>query len=249
MKFLCLATDYDGTLAQHGDVEDSTVAALKGLRETGRKLVLVTGREMPDLLKVCLFTELFDRIVAENGALLYHPAEESSKVLAPEPPEEFAEALRARGVAPVSVGLGIVATREIYSGVVLETIRELKLPLQAIPNKGALMVLPSSIDKASGLRAALAELRLQPKEVVGIGDAENDFVFLGICGYSVAVANAIPELKQQVQLITQQTWGRGRGTHPKVAGQRTRHDRGRTRPPALSFPSTPRLFGVVSRIG
>jgi hydroxymethylpyrimidine pyrophosphatase-like HAD family hydrolase len=209
MKFLCLATDYDGTLAQHGDVEESTINALRALRETGRKLVLVTGREMADLAKVCHFIDVFDRVVAENGALLHNPADESSKVLAPEPPEVFVERLRACGVSPLSVGLGIVATQEIYSGVVLETIRELKLPLQAIPNKGALMVLPSSIDKASGLRAALAELRLQPKEVVGVGDAENDFVFLRMCGFSVAVANAIPELKQQVQLVTQGRNGAG----------------------------------------
>jgi hydroxymethylpyrimidine pyrophosphatase-like HAD family hydrolase len=209
MKFLCLATDYDGTLAQHGDVEDSTINALKLLRETGRKLVLVTGRELADLAKVCSFIDLFDRVVAENGALLHNPADESSKVLAPEPPEEFVEALRARGVSPLSVGLGIVATQEIYSGVVGETIRDLKLPLQAIPNKGALMVLPSSIDKASGLRMALADLRLQPNETIGVGDAENDFVFLRICGYSVAVANAIPALKEQVDLVTQCRNGAG----------------------------------------
>lgn len=209
MKFLCLATDYDGTIAQHGDVEASTINALKALRESGRKLVLVTGRQLTDLVKVCSFIDLFDRVVAENGALLYYPADESSKVLAPEPPEEFVEALRARGVSPLSVGLGIVATQEIYSGLVCETIRELKLPLQAIPNKGALMVLPSSVDKATGLRVALSELHLQPKEVVGVGDAENDFVFLRVCGFSVAVANAIPELKQQVQLVTQGRNGAG----------------------------------------
>ena len=209
MKFLCLATDYDGTLAQHGDVEDSTVAALKELRETGRKLVLVTGREMPDLLKVCHFTEIFDRIVAENGALLHHPIDQSSKILAPEPPQEFVEALRACGVSPLSIGLGIVATSELYSGVVRETIAELGLPLQAIPNKGALMILPNNVDKATGLRAALSELHLQPREVVGVGDAENDAVFLAMCGYSVAVANAIPALKKQVDFVTSGRNGAG----------------------------------------
>lgn len=209
MKFLCLATDYDGTLAQHGDVEDSTVAALKELRESGRKLVLVTGREMPDLLKVCHFTDLFDRIVAENGALLYHPAEQFSKILAPEPPEEFIEALRACGVKPLSIGLGIIATQELYSGVVQETIQELGLPLQAIPNKGALMILPSNVDKATGLRAALSELQLQPNEVVAVGDAENDVVLLAMCGYSVAVANAIPALKKQANLVTRGRNGAG----------------------------------------
>jgi hydroxymethylpyrimidine pyrophosphatase-like HAD family hydrolase len=209
MKFLCLATDFDGTLAQHGDVQDSTVAALKQLRETGRRLVLVTGRELSDLSKVCPFIDIFDRIIAENGALLHNPADESSKILAPEPPEEFVEALRARGVSPLSIGLGIVATREVYSGVVAQMIRELNLPLQVILNKGALMILPTTVDKASGLRAALSELHLQPSEVVGVGDAENDIVFLRACGYSVAVANAIPALKEQVQLVTQARNGAG----------------------------------------
>lgn len=209
MKFLCLATDYDGTLAQHGDVEDSTIEALRELKGAGRRLVLVTGRELPDLFKVCHFTGMFDRIVAENGALLYHPADQSSKVLAPEPPEEFVEALRACGVSPLSIGLGIVATNELYSGVVLKIIRDLHLPLQAIPNKGALMILPTNVDKATGLRAALAELRLQAKEVVGIGDAENDSVFLAMCGCSVAVANAIPSLKGQADFVTRARNGAG----------------------------------------
>jgi hypothetical protein len=209
MKFLCLATDYDGTIAQHGDVEDSTVNALKAFKETGRKLVLVTGRELPDLRKVCHFTDMFDRIVAENGALLHNPTDESSKALAPEPPNEFVKRLRKCGVSPLSIGLSIVATQEVYSGVVLELIQEMKLPLQAIPNKGALMILPSNVDKASGLRVALAELHLQPKEVVGVGDAENDFVFLRMCGYSVAVANAIPALKEQVHFVTQGRNGAG----------------------------------------
>lgn len=209
MKFLCLATDYDGTLAQHGDVEESTVNALKAFKETGRKLVLVTGRELPDLRKVCHFTDMFDRIVAENGALLHNPADESSKVLAPQPPEEFVERLRTCGVSPLSIGLGIVATQEVYSGVVLELIQEMKLPLQAIPNKGALMILPSNVDKATGLRVALSELHLQPKEVVAVGDAENDFVFLRMCGLGVAVANAIPGLKEQANFVTQARNGAG----------------------------------------
>ncbi len=63
-KYLALATDYDGTIAQHGDVTESTHEALQRWKEGGRKLILVTGRELPDLRKVCPFTNLFDSIVA-----------------------------------------------------------------------------------------------------------------------------------------------------------------------------------------
>jgi HAD superfamily hydrolase (TIGR01484 family) len=60
---------------------------------------------------------------------------------------------------------------------VLETIRELGLELQVIFNKGAVMVLPSGINKATGLRAALDELQLSPHDAVAVGDAENDHAF------------------------------------------------------------------------
>ena len=90
-----------------------------------------------------------------------------------------------------------------------QAIDELGFDLQVILNKGAVMILPGNVDKATGLRAALTELRLAASDVVGTGDAENDHVFLQICGYSVAVGNAIPELKAQVDLVTTATHGAG----------------------------------------
>ena len=73
MRYLALACDYDGTLAHHGRVDEATLAALERLLATGRKLILVTGRELPDLLSVFPHLGLFERVVAENGALLYRP--------------------------------------------------------------------------------------------------------------------------------------------------------------------------------
>src|SRR5829696_8989859 len=112
MRYLALATDYDGTLAHHGAVDDATLAALDRLRATGRKLILVTGRELPELKTVFGHLQKFDRVVAENGALVFNPATGAEKVLAEPPPPPFLDQLRARGVAPVSIGQSIVATWE-----------------------------------------------------------------------------------------------------------------------------------------
>ncbi len=73
MRYLALATDYDGTLAHHGRVDEPTETALRRLKETGRRLIMVTGRELDELKEVCPQLDLFDRVVAENGALLYRP--------------------------------------------------------------------------------------------------------------------------------------------------------------------------------
>ncbi|WP_435008414.1 HAD family hydrolase [Tundrisphaera lichenicola] len=209
MRYRALATDYDGTLAERGAVADSTWAAVERLRSTGRRVVLVTGRELDELREVCPRLDLFDRVVAENGALLYRPEDRTEEALGPRPPDAFLEALMARGVGPISSGRVIVATWEPHRPVIEETIRELGLDLVVIPNKRALMVLPPGIDKASGLARALGELGLTPLDTVGVGDAENDSAMLEACGVGVAVANALPMLKARADLVTEGERGSG----------------------------------------
>ena len=209
MRFKALATDYDGTIAHHGLVDPATVDALCRLKESGRKLLLVTGREIPDLSKVFSELQMFHRIVAENGALIYDPETGEQRMLADPPPPIFAERLRQRGVKRLSVGRVIVATQEMALGLVKAAIEECELPLEVILNKGDVMILPCGTNKATGLRAVLPELGLDISEVVGVGDAENDAAFLEICGCSVAVANALPWLKERVDWVTTGDHGQG----------------------------------------
>jgi HAD superfamily hydrolase (TIGR01484 family) len=209
LRYPVLATDYDGTLAEHGHVNDATWASVERLRASGRRIILVTGRELEELLGVCPRIDLFDLVVVENGAMLYRPSARTETILAPRPPDRFVEALVRKGVGPISFGRVIVATWEPHRRTIEETIREMGLDLQVIPNKAALMVLPPGIDKASGLVAALAELGLTPADAVCVGDAENDLAMSEVCGFAVAVANALPSLKERVDLVTQGERGAG----------------------------------------
>lgn len=209
MRYLALACDFDGTLAHDGIVSDDVVEALIRLRESGRKLLMVTGRELPDLSATFSRLEVFDYIVVENGATLYRPLSGEHRALGPTPPEAFVQALQTRGVAPMSVGRVIVATWTPFETVVLETIRDLGLELQVIFNKGAVMILPSGINKATGLAAALKELEIPPSAVVAVGDAENDHALLDAVGVGVAVANAVPMLLERASLVTAGDHGRG----------------------------------------
>jgi HAD superfamily hydrolase (TIGR01484 family) len=209
LYIVCLATDYDGTLAHDGKVDDSTVTALEKLKRTGRKLILATGRELPDLAGVFSRLDLFDRVVAENGALLFDPATKKETPLAPPPSDHFIATLKAKGVAPLSVGRSIVATWEPNEKTALAAIRELGLELQIVFNKGAVMILPAGVNKASGLKAALDDLGLSAHNVVAVGDAENDHAFMQSSGYAVAVANALPAIKDASDLVTKGARGAG----------------------------------------
>ena len=209
MLISALASDYDGTLASEGVVADATLAALKRLKASGRKLLLVTGRELPDLHRVFGDIPLFDAIVAENGAVLYRPGRDGLRALAPAPPPRFIAALQARRVEPLAVGRSIVATADENASIVGEVLEALGLDWRLILNKDSVMCLPPGVDKRSGLMAALDTLGLAPEQVLGVGDAENDTAFLTACGLSAAVANALPDVKACVDVVAPEEAGAG----------------------------------------
>jgi hydroxymethylpyrimidine pyrophosphatase-like HAD family hydrolase len=209
MRYQALAVDYDGTLARDGHVDDTTRAALRRLKASGRRLLLVTGRTLANL--ACVFDDLalFDLLVVENGAVLHDPAACASAVLCEPPPAGFVAELARWGIEDVAVGQAIVAMPASCASIVLEVIRECGLPLHVVFNRDALMVLPADVHKGTGLSVALARLGVHPAHAVAIGDAENDHPMLALCGYGAAVANALPVLKARAQVVTRGEGGPG----------------------------------------
>lgn len=209
MRYFVVATDYDGTLAEQGVVPPETVQALERAKQTGRHLILVTGRELPDLQATFPEHAIFERIVAENGAVLYDPNSKAETVLCEAPPRAFLDTLGRKQVTSFSQGRVIVATGADQKAKVLETVQELGLELQLIFNKGSLMILPTGVNKASGLKAALTELGFSTHNTVAVGDAENDHAFLSVCERAVSVANSLPALKERSDFVTTAAAGQG----------------------------------------
>jgi hydroxymethylpyrimidine pyrophosphatase-like HAD family hydrolase len=204
-----LAVDYDGTIAAHGRLDPATARALARVRESGRKLVLVTGRLLADLRRVCPDVDLiFDVIVAENGALVHFPGRRETRLLGDAPEPHLVDALTRHGVR-FDLGASLVETDETFAEAALGAIREAGVERSLVFNKGSLMLLPGGVTKGTGLLAALAALELSPHNVVAVGDAENDHAFLALAECAVAVASAIPALKARADHVTRGGAGRG----------------------------------------
>ena len=135
MQYQAVATDYDGTLACDSHVDEATVAAIHRLKASGRKLILVTGRELPELESVFPDFGLCDAIVAENGALLVWPGEGREEVLGEPPPETFLAEIVHRGVKPFSVGKVIFATWRPHETTVLDVIQSLGVEYFSQPSR------------------------------------------------------------------------------------------------------------------
>jgi HAD superfamily hydrolase (TIGR01484 family) len=209
VRYHALVTDYDSTIAEHGLVRAGTIRALEQVRASGRKLVLVTGRQLEDLLRVFTRLDLFDRVIAENGAVLYCPETREERILAEAEGPEFVRALQEAGITPLSEGKVIVSTQRPNETKILEIIRDMGLELHVIFNQSAVMVLPSGVNKASGMKAGLHDIGLSAHNCVGVGDAENDHAFLAMTECSVAVSNAIEALKKKADYVTKAEAGDG----------------------------------------
>ena len=209
MHFLALAVDYDGTIAENGSVPPQVCASLTTLKQSGRKLLLVTGRELQALKHHFPHLHLFDLVVAENGALLYDPVTDTEELIADPASIELVGRLRDKGVSPLSVGRSVIATWHPWEEAVINSIRELGLELQMTFNKDAIMILPPGVNKASGVAAALRTLGICELNVVGVGDAENDHSFLSIFGCTAAVSNAIDSIKASADICLSHDHGRG----------------------------------------
>ena len=82
---------------------------------------------------------------------------------------------------------------------------------EIVTNNKTIMVLPAGVDKATGLAAALKELRIPARRVVSIGDGENDSILFKSTGCGVAVANAPEIVKRTADLVTKAAAGGGVG--------------------------------------
>ena len=176
------------------------------------RVILVTGRILSELRHS--FSEVdshFDAIVAENGAVLcVAPSNitQGDQALVSAVPMVLEDALVRHGV-PVRRGQVLLACDSVYDTVVLTEIHRLGLECQVMYNRASLMILPAGVSKASGLREALAVFSLSAHSAIAIGDAENDHALLAMCGLGVAVANAVPSLKESADYVTEAEDGNG----------------------------------------
>lgn len=205
--FRAVAVDYDGTITSERRPTDPMLAAIRSVRSANRRIVLVTGRILAEL--VADFPDVyghFDAVVGENGAVLWHNGYE--RALVPAVSVHLYEALRSRGVW-LRRGQVILATSAVDDQAIREECNRLGLDYKIAHNRSELMVLPTGVSKATGLHAALETLGVSCHSTIGIGDAENDLALLDACEIGVAVGHAVSSLKDRADLVLAQ-----HGTEP-----------------------------------
>jgi hydroxymethylpyrimidine pyrophosphatase-like HAD family hydrolase len=194
MKFSVLALDYDGTIAREGKLDCEVRASIKEARARGIVVVLVTGRILSDLRQVADGLDIFDAVVAENGAVIAFPGGRT-RVLGRSPTPALLDEL-CRQKVDFALGDCVLDADAAAASRILAAVQKLECPLVLAFNRNRVMLLPQGISKATGLREALDTLRLSLHNCIAIGDAENDYQLLDACEFGVAVSWGSQSLRE-----------------------------------------------------
>lgn len=222
--YRAFAFDYDGTLTELTRPSDEVLSAIRQARQRGDVVILATGRILTELRADFPDVDAhFDAIVAENGAVITD--RRGKRSLVDRVPRSLEDDLLRRGV-PVRAGDVLLACDAVYAKTVFDAVTDSGLECQIVRNRAALMVLPAGVTKASGVFEVLGDLGISRHSAIAVGDAENDHMFLELCEVGVAVANAVPSLKEHADHVLTQPDGKGVVellTGPIGSGARTVH--------------------------
>ncbi len=208
MYLKILAFDLDGTLTESDNVSEYVKAMLSKVKNGGFVVLLVTGRRLKAIPDITFFEHICETIIAENGAVLYFPNNNTVSLPFGELAVDVKKQLLDLKI-PLEVGMAIVATWTPHDREVIEVLTKTGYAASVEYNKGAVMILPPGASKGTGLRIALHDLGYSPHNLIAFGDAQNDRSLFEQAELSVAVANASSEIKELANITLTKPNGTG----------------------------------------
>ena len=224
---LAAALDLDGTVI--GPDENISPAVHEAIVRLAERIhvFIATGREPADVLRYANELGLTTPQLCDGGANILDPVQGVSTWTAPLGPvnaEAVVTRLREMGSAFVATHAG--GTARTFDDVPdWDLIRVSALDLDedtadalatefrrnknmyvikaVLPYNGlwAVDFTLAGVDKASGIARVGQTLGVNPTNMVAVGDSYNDLPMLKACGFSVAMGNAPPEVKDAAEFV------------------------------------------------
>jgi phosphoglycolate phosphatase (TIGR01487 family) len=210
------AVDIDGTLTENGGgmVHLAALAKLRYLEKMGYNVIYVTGRSSIEAYVLAVFSGTTRIAVGENGGVITIAPQEHRLLASKEKCMQGYELLKKsidgvelKPVFPRMTEVVLLRTFDLKEG--QKILDEYSLPLYLSDSKYAFHINEKGINKAYGLKEALTVLRVEPTQVVAIGDSETDVPMYDICGCSIAFDHSEDSVKAKADHVVAGREGAG----------------------------------------
>jgi phosphoglycolate phosphatase (TIGR01487 family) len=213
-----VAVDIDGTMTDYRRLLDwDGVQAVRTAERKGIPVMAATGNVAPVTKAFLNFVGASGPAVCENGGVVYDGTFARRKILGSRRhPDRAVRHLRRKGLDAKYIASDPWRVSEVALELTLDE-EEVRAALTGwrlgiVSTKFALHLMEPGLDKANGLRAALEFLRPQKlamKDVLAVGDSNNDLGMFAACGANAAPANATAQVKAAAHYISKKKHGAG----------------------------------------
>jgi len=213
-----VVVDIDGTMTDYGRLLDfAGVAAIRRVERKGIPVLAATGNVAPVTKAFTNFVGLSGPAVCENGGVVYDNAFQRRKILASRKRADRAvRFLRRKGFDAQYIPSDPWRVSEVALELNLDTddVRDAlkNWDLTVVSTRFALHLMEPGLDKIHGLKHALRFLDGRPpplKNILAIGDSNNDVGLLRGCGRSGAPSNSTEAVKAAAGFLSRRKHGSG----------------------------------------
>ncbi|KKP59854.1 MAG: Cof-like protein hydrolase [Candidatus Gottesmanbacteria bacterium GW2011_GWA1_34_13] len=231
MKYKAIFLDLDGTTVKHALETLPAPRVTQAINAAKKKIhvCLATGRSYLEVEKIFNHLDLSGPCVVANGIQIYDPI--TKKVIKETPLDKSLlpvinkvfkkyklqsyvfdgtlESMYENKANPPKI-LSIFSDTHLPKEIIDQVENELKqfseivvhkLISIRVPGTFMLEICDKNATKLHGIIEIAKILKIQTHEMIGVGDAYNDFPLLMACGLKIAMGNAVPELKAIADFI------------------------------------------------
>ncbi len=210
------AVDIDGTITENGGgrIHLGALGALRHLRQLGHNVIFVSGRSSVEGYMLAVYGGLNTVAVGENGGCITYGSNEHVLL------GDVSKCLNAFSILrskmdnviekPVFPRLTeVVLQRTFDIGDAEKILRGSKLDVVLSDSQYAIHINSAGINKAMGFVRVMKKLGISARDVICIGDSETDVPLFKMANVSIAVGNALPEVKSRATMTVSAHAGDG----------------------------------------
>lgn len=207
VKRKTFAVDIDGTITENGGgrIHLGALSALRYMRKVGHNVILVSGRSSVEGYLLSVFGGLNLVAVGENGGCISTGPNEHLLLGDKKKCLDALQLIRSE--------IGNVIEKPVFprmTEVVLERTFDIDAALRVVGDKKMNVTLSDSqyavhinsagIDKATGFGRLMQQMNLSSEDVIAIGDSATDIPLFKVSGLSIAVGNALDDVKSEATM-------------------------------------------------
>ena len=209
---LAAILDLDGTLTvAHGDarLSECAIRVVRALESSGVRVSIITGNSLPVALGVARYLGARGPVAAENGCVIYSEGLGVVHVCRGKPPRSLVEDVARLGFYESWQNMfrfheaAMIPVRRGDEGAVANAIELVEgRGYTAIWSGYALHIQPPGGGKLRGFRALLDTLKVEPSQVIVVGDGDNDVDMLREAPLSGAPGDASAKARSSALVVS-----------------------------------------------